>query len=157
MGMRWWRTSACERAAQWISLDLDGELSQLERAALGRHLAGCVRCRELGADVRAFTSLMREAPLVELGRPVELPPARRARARTAKRVAASLAFAVLTAFAIAGAAIFPSGSSTPRSALAFRNAQEQQRFANLETQRLEPAVFVVEKPAVQSFAPRVLV
>jgi anti-sigma factor RsiW len=157
MGMRWWRTSACERAAQWISLDLDGELSQLERAALGRHLSDCARCRELGADVRAFTTLMREAPLVELGRPVELPPARRARTRTAKRVAASLAFAALTAVAVAGAAFYPSGGTSPNSALAFRNAQEQQRFANLETQRLEPAVFVPAKPTVQSFAPRVLV
>ena len=157
MGMRWWRTSLCERAAQWISLDLDGELSQLERAALGRHLGGCARCREMSADVRAFTTLMREAPLVELGRPVELPPARRARARTARRVAASLAFAALTAVAVAGAVFFPSGGSSPRSALAFRSAQEQERFASLETQRLEPTVFVVEKPAVQSFAPRVLV
>jgi anti-sigma factor RsiW len=157
MGMRWWRTSACERAAQWISLDLDGELSQLERAALGRHLDGCARCRELSSDVREFTTLMREAPLVELGRPVELPPARRARARTAKRVAASLAFAALTAVAVAGAAFYPSGGASPHSALAFRNAQEQERFASLETQRLEPSVFVVEKPTVQSFAPRVLV
>ena len=157
MGMRWWRTSACERATQLISLDLDGELSQLERAALGRHLDGCVRCREVSSDVRSFTKLMREAPLVELGRPVELPPARGARARTARRVGATLAFAALAAFAAAGAVFFPSGDTSPRSALAFRNAQEQQRFANLETQRLEPAVFAVEKPTVQSFAPRVLV
>lgn len=99
--------------------------------------------------------LMREAPLVELDRPVELPPARRA--RTARRVAASLAFAALAAFAVAGAVFLPSGGTNPQSALAFRNAKEQQRFAYLETQRLEPAVFVVEKPTVQSFAPRVLV
>jgi hypothetical protein len=98
---------------------------------------------------------MREAPLVELDRPVELPPARRA--RTARRVAASLAFAALAAFAVAGAVFLPSGGTSPQSALAFRNAKEQQRFAHLETQRLEPAVFVVEKPTVQSFAPRVLV
>jgi len=155
--MRWWRTSACERAAQWISLDLDGELSQLERAALGRHLHGCARCREIGAGVRAFTTLLREAPLVELDRPVELPPARRPRARTVRRVGASLAFAVVTAFAVAGAVLFPSGGTSPHSALAFRNAQEQQRFANMETQRLEPAVFADERPTVQSFAPRVLV
>jgi len=155
--MRWWRTSACERAAQWISLDLDGELSQLERAALGRHLDGCPRCREIGADVRAFTTLLREAPLVELDRPVELPPARRAHARTVRRVGASLAFAMVTAFAVAGAVLFPSGGASPHSAFAFRNAQEQQRFANTETQRLEPAVFAVEQPTVQSFAPRVLV
>jgi anti-sigma factor RsiW len=155
--MRWWRTSACERAAQWISLDLDGELSQLERAALGRHLDGCPRCREIGADVRAFTTLLREAPLAELYRPVELPAARRARARTVRRVGASLAFAMVTAFAVAGAVLFPSGGASPHSAFAFRNAQEQQRFANMETQRLEPAVFAVDQPTVQSFAPRVLV
>lgn len=155
MGMRWWRTSACERAMQWVSLELDGELSQLERAALGRHIGGCARCREVSSEIRTFTALMREAPLVELGRPVELPPARRA--RTARRVAASLAFAALAAFAVAGAVFLPSGGTSPQSALAFRNAKEQQRFAHLETQRLEPAVFVVEKPTVQSFAPRVLV
>jgi predicted anti-sigma-YlaC factor YlaD len=155
--MRWWRTSACERALQWISLDLDGELSQLEQAALGRHLGGCARCREVSADVRSFTTLMREAPLVELDRPVELPPARRVRARTVRRVGASLAFAVLTAVAVAGAVFLPSDGTSPRSALAFRNAAEQQRFAHLETQRLEPAVFVAEKRTVQSFAPRVLV
>ena len=142
---------------QWISLDLDGELSQLERAALGRHIDGCARCREVSSDVRAFTALMREAPLAELDRPVELPPARRARARTARRVGATLVFAAVTAVAVAGAVVFSSGGASPRSALAFRNAKEQQRFAHLETQRLEPAVFVTEKPAVQSYAPRVLV
>ena len=52
MGMRWWRTNACERAMQWISLELDGELSQLERAALGRHIDGCARCREVGCVCR---------------------------------------------------------------------------------------------------------
>jgi hypothetical protein len=58
---------------------------------------------------------------------------------------------------VAGAVFSPSGGTSPHSALAFRNAKEQQRFAHLETQRLEPAVFVVETPSVQSFAPRVLV
>ena len=37
---RWLLTTACERASQWISLELHGELGRLEQAALVRHLGG---------------------------------------------------------------------------------------------------------------------
>lgn len=157
MGMRWWRTSACERAMQWISLDLDGELSQLEQAALARHLDACDRCREVGADVDAFTLLLRDAPLVELERPVVVAAPRRARAQVARRAAVSVAFAGLAGVAALGGLLLTSGGTNVHSALSFRNAQEQQRFAHVEARRLEPAVFVVAKPTVQSFATRVLV
>jgi len=157
MGMRWWRTNACERAMQWISLGLDGELSQLERAALERHLDGCARCRDASVEVDAFTRLLREAPLAELERPVVVAAPRRVGARTARRVAVSAALAGVAAAAALAGVLLPSGGANPRSALAFRNAREQQRFAHAEAQRLEPAVFVVVKPTVQSFAPRVLV
>lgn len=147
----------CERAQQWASLELDGELSQLERAALGRHLDGCAGCRAAVSEIGAFTMLMREAPLIELARPVVVPAPRRARAQVARRAAASLAFAGLVGAAILGGLLASSGTTSPRSALAFRNLEEQQRFAHVEARRLEPAVFVIEKPTVQSFAPRVLV
>ncbi|MGZ4382720.1 MAG: zf-HC2 domain-containing protein, partial [Gaiellaceae bacterium] len=62
--MGWRRTTACERAAQWISLGLDGELSPLEAAALSRHLERCARCKSLSAELAGLTALMREAPLV---------------------------------------------------------------------------------------------
>ena len=65
---RWWRTNTCERATQWISLDLDGELSQLEQAALARHLLSCSRCQAVSAAVSSFTRILREAPLIELER-----------------------------------------------------------------------------------------
>ena len=156
MGMRWWRTGSCERASQWISLQLDGELSQIEQAALGRHLTDCARCRAVSRDVAAFTWAIRDSPLIELDRPVVLAADRRTRV-SPRRVAASIAFAGLSAAAVLGGLVITSGSVTPRSALAFRNAQEQQRFAHLETRRLEPAVFLIVKPTVPSFAPRVLV
>ena len=38
---RWRRTTACERAAQWISLDLDGELGSSSRPRLRAHLERC--------------------------------------------------------------------------------------------------------------------
>src|SRR5690349_3142332 len=102
MGMRWWRTNACERAMQWASLDLDGELSELEEAALGRHLEGCARCRETCAEVRGFTRLLRSEPLVELARPVEVALPGRGRARAARRIAVSVALAGATAAAAFG-------------------------------------------------------
>jgi anti-sigma factor RsiW len=142
---------------QSISLALDGELSQLERAALGRHLESCARCREVSVEVGAFTALLRDAPLVELDRPLVVPAPRRARVQVARRVAASVAFAGLAAISVVGGFALTSGGTTSQSALSFRNAQEQRRFAHLETRRLEPAVFVPARPTVQSFAPRVLV
>jgi anti-sigma factor RsiW len=142
---------------QWISLDLDGELSQLEQVALARHLDGCARCREAGTEVNAFTQLLRDAPLVELRRPVEVAAPGRARARVARRAAVSLAFAALVGAAALGGVVLSSSGANAHSAFSFRNAQEQRRFAHVEARRLEPAVFRVAKPTVQSFAPRVLV
>jgi len=136
MGMRFWRANACDRATQWLSLELDGELSQLEQAALARHIEACARCRDLSEDVRAFTAMLREAPLVELERPIVVLAPRRA--RTARRVtAAALAFAGVVAAAAIGGFV-PGGNTDTRSTLTFRSPQEQQRFAEIETQRLEP-------------------
>ena len=145
MGMRWWRTNACERASQWISLDLDGELSQLERAALDRHLAGCARCAETSADVGAFTRLLREAPLVELERPVVVSAPRRARARAARRAAVGLAFAGISVAAVLGGFVVPASTPAARSTLSFQSVQAQRRFAEVETQRLEPVAHEVEQ------------
>jgi len=142
---------------QWISLDLDGELSQLEQAALARHLDDCARCRAAGADVNAFTRLLRDAPLLELERPVAVAAPRRARVVVARRAAVTLAFAALATVAALGGVVLTSGGTSAHSAFSFRNAQEQRRFAHVEATRLEPAVFVVAKPTVRSFAPRVLV
>jgi anti-sigma factor RsiW len=152
---RWWKTNACDRASQWVSLDLDGELSQLERTALARHLTTCARCRELAADVSSFTKLLREAPAVELERPIVVEAPRAARRRVARRAAISVAFAGLTAAAVLGFVLPTSRPSS--SALTFASVQQQKRFAHAEAQRLEPAVFDVSQPTVRSFAPRVLV
>ena len=59
----------CERAQAWASLELDGELSQLERALLATHLRGCAACAETVAGMRALTAALRDAPLEPLDRP----------------------------------------------------------------------------------------
>ena len=74
------RPETCERARQWASQRLDGELSQLEQAGLERHSGACAHCRAFAVQVDEVGSLLRSAPLARLSRPVriELPaPLRR--------------------------------------------------------------------------------
>jgi predicted anti-sigma-YlaC factor YlaD len=52
----------CERARQWASVDLDGELSSFERALLADHLGRCPDCRDFSATVAGFTGELRAAP-----------------------------------------------------------------------------------------------
>jgi predicted anti-sigma-YlaC factor YlaD len=140
---RWWRTNTCERATQWISLDLDGELSQLEQAALARHLLSCARCQAVRTQVSSFTRMLREAPLIVLERePAYVSPGR-IRARVARRAGVSLAFASLAAAAVFGGLVLSGSSVGLGSALSFQSVEQQQRFAAIEVRRLEPAVFVV--------------
>ena len=56
-------SAACERARACVSRRLDGELNELSRRALERHLARCAECSRYAADVVWFTDLLREAPL----------------------------------------------------------------------------------------------
>jgi predicted anti-sigma-YlaC factor YlaD len=131
------RTPACERAAQWISLRLDGELSELETAALDRHLAHCARCDALAAGLAGFTLLLREAPLVEPERrPVPVSP--RARKRVARGIGVAAAFASAAAAAVAIVLSSEVAHTTTSSAFSFRSAQEQIRFVQAEQLRIEP-------------------
>jgi ferric-dicitrate binding protein FerR (iron transport regulator) len=148
--------TVCERARQWISLELDGELSELEQAALARHLDGCPSCREASTRVGAFTRLLRDEPLATLERPPVLTPLGSRRARLVRRGAGVLAFAAAVG-AIAGAFELPRGNGDVSSALSFRSLAEQKRFAHLEQIRAEPQTFVVAAaPAAPSFASRAL-
>jgi predicted anti-sigma-YlaC factor YlaD len=63
----------CERAREWASLRLDGELSELERALLVAHTRNCAACAEYVEDVGAITTAIRSAELEQLPRPVALP------------------------------------------------------------------------------------
>jgi hypothetical protein len=52
----------CERARQWASVELDGEISTFERALLADHLGKCPECRAFSADVAGLTEALRAAP-----------------------------------------------------------------------------------------------
>ena len=148
----WWRTMSCERAAQWMSLELDGELSELEGARLARHLERCASCRAWSAEIGGFTSLLRTAPLVELSAPVAVTvPRVRARRRAAVATLATVAAAAAVLVALP-----QTGPNESTGALAFQDPQQQRRFAQ-EHVRTELAAFLVAPTApAQSFASRAL-
>jgi predicted anti-sigma-YlaC factor YlaD len=87
------RPKTCERAAELVSLDLDGELSRFERVLLARHLSRCAACSEYAAQVTAATELLRRAPLEAVPVPVVLPAFRRRLPRVAWNAAATVAIA----------------------------------------------------------------
>src|SRR5918992_3297019 len=64
---------SCERALELASLRLDGELSELERAALGQHLDACARCATAATEIETVTAVVRAAPLERPSRRFELP------------------------------------------------------------------------------------
>src|SRR6516165_8534523 len=114
---RWRRTTACERAAQWISLDLDGELGRLEQAALARHLRRCDRCRSSSSEIGMFTSFLRDTPPVEPTRAVVVVTPEWARRRTRARIRGgvlAMAVAASGAFAVA---VLPHSGGEPPSAI----------------------------------------
>lgn len=57
------REPTCDRARTWLSLQLDGELSELEGALLSAHLARCEPCRAAAAGIEAVTCAIRAVPL----------------------------------------------------------------------------------------------
>ena len=63
----------CGRTRELVSLELDGELSELESARLQAHLEECAACRELKAELAGLTLSLRAAPLETLERPIMLP------------------------------------------------------------------------------------
>ena len=113
----------CDRVRSQVSLDLDGELSMLERAMVSRHVERCAACSSFSDDVATFTSSLRDAPLETPGRLLFVPRLRRSFAdvRTATfragAAAAGIAAVLMLAFgsnAVVGSKGFPrSASSAP--------------------------------------------
>ncbi len=105
--------TVCSRVREQVSLELDGELSQLEQRMLGTHLERCARCAAYAADVRDATERIRNAPRAIMQRPVVV---RRRRPLTTVR----LQVGVAAAFALAalGLGTQLASSTEPQSSLA---------------------------------------
>jgi anti-sigma factor RsiW len=104
--------TVCTRVREQVSLELDGELSQLEQRMLATHLERCARCATYAADVRDVTQRMRNAPRAFMQRPVVV---RRSRSLTAARLQVGMAAAF--ALAALGLGTQLAASSEPQSTL----------------------------------------
>jgi hypothetical protein len=86
--------NACDRAREWASLALDGELSGFEQALLDAHLGRCADCRAFVTDVGDVTDLLRssepERPSTPISIPGRLRPHTRVRNVLALAAAASV-------------------------------------------------------------------
>jgi anti-sigma factor RsiW len=126
----------CDRVRGQISLDLDGELSQLERAMVASHVRRCPACAAFRSNATSFTHALRTAPFEALERPIEVPSLRRGALAEVRfgavRVAAAAAgIAVVLSLALGGGAdIFGSGSlkSSPSARPAYLQSMDYERL-----------------------------
>ena len=81
----------CDRAREWASLRMDGELSELETALLEAHLNRCEPCRVFSAGVESVALQLRSTALERLEEPVALPVRRSTPAHRVVQVGAAAA------------------------------------------------------------------
>ncbi|MBA3365757.1 MAG: zf-HC2 domain-containing protein [Actinobacteria bacterium] len=119
-------TQRCDRVRAWVSVELDGELSQFEIALLRTHLAGCEDCRKFAAEARAFTGELRSAPPERLDVPISLPRRRRGSFRSVQ-------------VAVAASAVAAVGLGSVLGSLGSRDAITARSAAPSTLERVSPA------------------
>lgn len=92
----------CDRAREYSSRALDGELSDFERALLENHLERCESCRAYAAELGEIVGRLRMAPLEPVPHQVTLPSRRRARTRVFQGAAAAAVAAVALTAGLVG-------------------------------------------------------
>ena len=152
--MRFRKVTPCEQAVQWSSLELDGELSEFEHAALHRHLERCPACRTSAAQIGAFTKILRESPLEEIQAPVAA--AQPWQRRRFGRPAAVVALGAAAAFAASLSLVSTTGSGLTTSTFGSAAQPQQELAVGQEHVRTEPVVFLVPTPPPGSFGARPL-
>lgn len=90
----------CDRIRAQISVGLDDELSQLERAMIASHVDRCPSCHEYEAGLVATTGVLRSTPLEPLGRTIAVRRSRQPLVRGRTQVAAAAAVLVAALFAV---------------------------------------------------------
>jgi anti-sigma factor RsiW len=138
----------CSRAQAWASLELDGELSQLESALLEAHLRRCAACAVQVAEIRALTAAIREAPLEQPQEPAFVPTPAREPSRSgtlAVRIAIAATLAALAGGLGVVAGIVSGGSgepTAPEPELVLLNPDSQRDVGGVRTPPEAPVVRV---------------
>jgi hypothetical protein len=128
----------------WASLQLDGELSELERALLDAHVARCERCAIFIREVGAATRGLRAAELTRPARSITIPSRRRViRPLHVSAAAAILALAVglgalASSFGSAGSRVAPIRASAEMDPMTAENRLIRKvRLASIERDRAQ--------------------
>jgi hypothetical protein len=139
------RDAGCERARVWGALELDGELSEVERQLLLAHVGRCSTCAQTLEEQRAMTHLMRGAKLERPKRTFVVPagPRRRRVARPAVAFAVVIAAGALGAFASSWRSE-PSPQAPRSGDLAFLT--DQRDFRDMRRPDLKPPVERLSPP-----------
>jgi predicted anti-sigma-YlaC factor YlaD len=119
---------SCERAREWASLRLDGELSEFEQALLDAHLERCAPCADYARNVTDATTALRSAEASRLSVPIALPLRRRA--LSLRAVSAATAAAAVVAAVGLGTLIGSLGGTHP----AFQGVQNARASVSTELQ-----------------------
>jgi predicted anti-sigma-YlaC factor YlaD len=127
----------CDRAREYSSRGLDGELSEFERALLENHLDRCEPCRAYSVELEQIVGRIRLAPLEALPHPISLPSRRRARGRVLQVAAAAAAAAVaITAGLVGGIQSHQPAAPRPNLNLNLDTIVNSEDFHSLDVQEL---------------------
>jgi predicted anti-sigma-YlaC factor YlaD len=131
--MRTMRSTArrCDRAREYASLRLDGELSDFESALLDSHIERCPSCRAFAEDLVAVTERLRTAPLQRPSIVVTLPQRRFAAVRRIQLSAAAAAVVSVVGIGALFGMLHSSASTPGRVAKLGSMAQEKREFRDL--------------------------
>jgi predicted anti-sigma-YlaC factor YlaD len=131
--MRTMRTTArrCDRAREYASLRLDGELSDFESALLDSHIERCPSCRAFADDLVGVTERLRSAPLEQATIVVSLPQRRFAALRTMQVSAAAAAVVSVVGIGALFGMLHSSATTPGRVAKLGSMAQERREFRDL--------------------------
>ena len=101
----------CERGREWVSLRLDGELSELAQKMLDSHLARCADCKAFEQQVSEIALQLRTAPVAQLERPIQIPRRRRSVPVRVWGMGAATASVAAAVMGVVGFLNLPSSSS----------------------------------------------
>jgi predicted anti-sigma-YlaC factor YlaD len=105
----------CERARQWSSLRLDGELSELEGALLEKHLETCGSCVSFHERLSATALSLRTTPPEPTRISFQIPKRTRVSFPASRRVAVAAIAAALALGSLVGSMLHgPAASPAPK-------------------------------------------
>lgn len=104
----------CERARAWASLDLDGDLADIERLLLDDHVTRCEGCAAAVEGMRSLTAVVRATPLERPERTLVLPLRRRPAAAAVRALAVATIVALAAGLGVLGSSLGSRGR-TPTS------------------------------------------